>query len=136
MERATRDEVNSQLSAAQDQLHQTQQRRQSESREREGLRARAEECEGELERVREEGRRAEEVCRQRETELGRVQALLHSLETDNREQVQYTVSCVWFILLQCTYIHMFHSDSKKHTRYYCTHTSDFNFFTKHIVYCF
>ena len=116
MERATRDEVNSQLSAAQDQLRQTQQRRQSESREREGLRARVEECEGELKRVREEGRRAEEVCRQRETELGRVQALLHSLETDNREQVQYTVSCVWFILLQCTYIHMFHSDSKKHTR--------------------
>ena len=73
MERATRDEVCAQLSSVQDQLQQREQERQSERTESQRLRLRLEECERELQRLNEEGNRRE--------------ALIHSLETDNKEQV-------------------------------------------------
>ena len=66
------------------------------------LRLRLEDCERELERLTGEGRRTEEVGREREAELGRVQALLQSLETDNREQVQlYIVNHKLLLVSSC-----------------------------------
>ena len=61
-----------------------------EDREAEGrqLRESLEEREAELGVAREVARRADEVCREREGELGRLEAHLSSLETDNREQVR------------------------------------------------
>ena len=66
-----------------------------EDREAEGrqLRESLEEREAELGVAREVARRADEVCREREGELGRLEAHLSSLETDNREQVR-EMSCM------------------------------------------
>ena len=83
MERATKDEMVGRLSEVQGQLEESQEARGADAAERRRLRQRLEECERELER----GRRAGEARGERDAELGRVQALLQSLEADNREQV-------------------------------------------------
>ena len=80
MERATKDEIVGRLSEVQGQLEESQEARGADTAERRRLRQRLEESERELER----GRRAGE---NKGVELGRVQALLQSLEADNREQV-------------------------------------------------
>ena len=80
MERATKDEMVGRLSEVQGQLEESQEARGADAAERRQLRQRLEESERELER----GRREEEA---KEAKLGRVQALLQSLEADNREQV-------------------------------------------------
>ena len=77
MERATKDEIVGQLSEVQGQLEESQEARGADAAER---RQRLEESERELERERRAGEN-------KGVELGRVQALLQSLEADNREQV-------------------------------------------------
>jgi chromosome segregation ATPase len=83
LERATKDEMVARLSEVQGQLEESEEARGADAAERRRLRQRLEECERELER----GRRAEEARGEKEAELGRMQALLQSLEVDNREQV-------------------------------------------------
>ena len=84
MERATKNEVCTQLSEVQSQLRQSEEARQADKAQIRQLRERMGERERELVRVREEGRKAEESGRDRETEL---RAHLQALETDSREQV-------------------------------------------------
>ena len=84
MERATKDEVNAQLSAVQAQLQQVQEAHLSSEAERRQLSQR---MERELKQAQEVGERAQQVRGEGEAELGRVQALLQSLQADNREQV-------------------------------------------------
>ena len=83
LERGTKDEMVAQLCEVQSQLQDSEEERGAEAAERRQLHVRLEEAQRELER----GRRAEEVGQQREVELDRVQAILQSLEADNREQV-------------------------------------------------
>ncbi|CAI7993242.1 hypothetical protein GBAR_LOCUS1227, partial [Geodia barretti] len=85
VERATKDEMVGRLSEVQGQLEESQEARGADAAERRRLRQRLEECERELER----GRRAGEARGERDAELGRVQALLQSLEADNREQGEH-----------------------------------------------
>ena len=87
LERTTKDEVTAQLSEVQSQLQQSEKARQTEAVEKRQMKVKLVDCQRELERV----MRAEETSGEREAELDRVQALLQSLEADNREQV-YT-SC-------------------------------------------
>lgn len=78
--------MRAQLSAVQNRLQQEQEARLADNSERMQLRQRLDNIELELKQAHDVSRRAERVCREREAELGRVQAHLQALETDNREQ--------------------------------------------------
>ena len=87
LERATKDEMYAQISAVQSQLQQEQEARLADNSERVQLRQRLVDIEQELEQAKNISTRAEGLCGEREAELGRVQALLQALESDNKEQV-------------------------------------------------
>ena len=91
LERATKDEMYAQISAVQSQLQQEQEARLADNSERVQLRQRLVDIEQELEQAKDIGTRAEGLCGEREAELGRVQALLQALESDNKEQVSSLV---------------------------------------------
>ena len=82
LERATKDEMYAQISAVQSQLQQEQEARLADNSERVQLRQRLVDIEQELEQAKDISTRAEGLCGEREAELGRVQALLEALESE------------------------------------------------------
>ena len=71
-----------QISAVQSQLQQEQEARLADNSERVQLRQRLVDIEQELEQAKDISTRAEGLCGEREAELGRVQALLEALESE------------------------------------------------------